>query len=273
MALAIPKIHMPLDPALFGLLADTLGDKPETVIPVHCLRHGLCKAHLAGDPDDFKAAVIQVDPLPDEPDGFGDDPHLIWHLLKELTGWTCVFIHGDCASELAHLITQETGVPARLYGGPYFALTKSVAIFRHNDVRSLAKEDINLLKSAPEQLRGAGFESTEALLADGIVACAVIDGEIVAIAHVAAFTDRHAEIGVHTNKEHRCRGYSTAAASIVAGEIQEAGRIPVWSTGEDNIPSLRVAEKLGFQEVSRKFYVIPGRGPEMLRWDGSGFSR
>jgi len=32
--------------------------------------------------------------------------------------------------------------------------------------------------------------------------------------------------------------------------------VPVWSTGEDNVASLRVARKLGFEEVGRRTYVI-----------------
>jgi RimJ/RimL family protein N-acetyltransferase len=31
----------------------------------------------------------------------------------------------------------------------------------------------------------------------------------------------------------------------------------VWSTGEHNLASLRVAAKLGFREVGRMTYVIP----------------
>ena len=51
-------------------------------------------------------------------------------------------------------------------------------------------------------------------------------------------------------------GFATAAASIVTRRMQETHRIPVWSSGEDNMASLRVARKLGFQEVSRLIYVI-----------------
>ena len=48
-------------------LADALGDSPETVIPVHILRQGLCLAWVAGDPDRPVAAVIQSTYLMDEP--------------------------------------------------------------------------------------------------------------------------------------------------------------------------------------------------------------
>jgi RimJ/RimL family protein N-acetyltransferase len=31
--------------------------------------------------------------------------------------------------------------------------------------------------------------------------------------------------------------------------------VPVWSTGENNVASLRVARNLGFEEVGRRTYV------------------
>ena len=42
---------------------------------------------------------------------------------------------------------------------------------------------------------------------------------------------------------------------IFIAEIQAAGLNPVWSTSEENVPSQRVAAKLGFVEVSRRVYV------------------
>ena len=54
-------------------------------------------------------------------------------------------------------------------------------------------------------------------------------------------------------------GFATASASIVARRIQDLGRIPVRSAGEDNEASLHIAAhiaaKLGFAEVSRLVYL------------------
>jgi predicted GNAT family acetyltransferase len=63
-------------------------------------------------------------------------------------------------------------------------------------------------------------------------------------------------VGVYTEEAFRGRGFATAAASLVIQRVQEMGRIPVWSAGEHNIPSLAIAQKLGFVEVSRRRYVI-----------------
>ncbi len=82
------------------------------------------------------------------------------------------------------------------------------------------------------------------------------DGRIVSTAQTAAITNGYADIGVATDEKWRGRGFATAAASIVARRIHETGRTPVWSCGEDNLASLRVAQKLGFEEVSRLTYVF-----------------
>jgi predicted GNAT family acetyltransferase len=61
---------------------------------------------------------------------------------------------------------------------------------------------------------------------------------------------------VATLPAYRRRGFATAAAALVATAIQAGGRIPVWSCGETNQASLRVATNLGFEPVLRRVYII-----------------
>lgn len=124
------------------------------------------------------------------------------------------------------------------------------------DVRRLTPSDTGLVEASPPNLHGAGFEGAGGLLAQGIATGAVIDGRLVAIAHTSALSEHYADIGVFTLPEFRGRGYSSAAAAIVAAEIQANGKTPVWSCGDHNAASLRVAAKLGFEEVSRRIYVV-----------------
>jgi predicted GNAT family acetyltransferase len=100
------------------------------------------------------------------------------------------------------------------------------------------------------------------LLTHGIAACAIVAGQIVSFAHTYARSERHADIGVATVEAWRGRGFGTAAASLVARRVQEAGQTPVWSTGEDNAASLRVARKIGFTQVSRRTYLVLARGAQ-----------
>jgi GNAT superfamily N-acetyltransferase len=252
--------YLPLDPKGCRVLSDALGDTPETVISVHSLRRGLCKAYVAGDPSRFDGAVIQWDFLPSEPEGFGSDPKILWDLLKSVKGWDCICVASECANALGQIIEKKMGVRVRYYGDINYILSKPVLNFQNDAVRQLTLKDLKLLESAPAEAQGCGFGSSRGLLSDGIVACAIVSEKIGAIAHTSARTERYADIGVFTLKEWRSRGFATAAASIVARRVQEAGQIPVWSTGEDNIASLRVAQKLGFTEVSRSTFVILDKG-------------
>jgi len=215
---------------------------------------------VAGDPSRFDGAVIQADLLPNEPMAFGQDPEVLWSLLTAVKGWECVNVPSQCATALGEIIEERTGVPVRYYSDIYHVLSKPALDFHSEAVRQLTLADLELLESAPPKLQGRAFGSPYALLSEGVAACAIMSGRIVAIAHTSAHTERYADIGAFTFKEWRSRGFATAAASIVARRVQEAGQTPVWSTGEANKVSLRVAQKLGFREVSRRTYVILDKG-------------
>jgi len=240
-----------------GLLADALGDTPETTISVHLLRRGLCQAYVAGHPRQFLGAIVQDDHMPDEPTAFGPDPHVLWQVLQIVPGWQCVEVDPECAATLGKAISRGTGNQVRYYEDVYHALLQPVRTFTNTAVRQLDLSDLDLLGSMPGAAETSGFGSLQKLLEEGFVACAIVSGQIVSMAHTYARTTHYADIGVHTLETWRGHGFATAAASIVARCIQEAGQTPVWSTGEDNWASLHVAHKLGFVEVSRRVYVIP----------------
>ncbi len=246
--------HAPLTREQHARLTDALGDTPETVISAHALRRGLCRAYASK-----AAAIVQWDEQPGEPAGFGDDAAALWDLLQAVDGWFCVEVTTACAAALGPLIEAGTGTRVRYYGDIYYTLMVPAAPL-HDDgndtVRLLTVADLPLLDAAPREIQGAGFGGTLALLDEGIVAGAIVDGALVAIAHTSALTPRHADIGGATLEGWRGRGFATVAAALVARQVQATGRTPVWSTGEDNVASQRVAEKLGFAEVARRMYVI-----------------
>ena len=248
--------HAPCTPRQCVDLADVLGDTPETVIAAHALRRGFCRAYVFGSPRRSTAAIVQWDEQPGEPTGFGEDAAALWDLLQSVDGWFCVEVTPTCATTLGPLIAAQTGRSVRYYGDLFSTLTTPAVPFHNDAVRLLAASDLPLLEAAPRELQGGGFGGPRALLDEGIVAGAIVDGVLVAIAHTSALTPRHADIGVATLEGWRLAGFSTAAASLVAQRLQAMGRTPVWSTGEDNLASQRVAQKLGFAEVARRTYVI-----------------
>jgi L-amino acid N-acyltransferase YncA len=171
-------------------------------------------------------------------------------------GWTCILVDSGCAPALAAIMETELGRRTRFLDDVAHLLTVPARVVRNQAVRRLTMADLELLRSAPLELRAGLWPGPRQLLTEGIVACAVVSDEIVATALTAACSERYADIGVYTREGVRGRGYATAAASLVARAVQEGGRTPVWSAGAHNAASLRVAQKVGFEEVSRRTYVI-----------------
>ena len=68
-----------------GLVANALGDVPETAIPAHLLRRGLADAYVINPASHFDAAIVQSPSLPHEPWCFGTDPDSVLELLRQLT--------------------------------------------------------------------------------------------------------------------------------------------------------------------------------------------
>jgi GNAT superfamily N-acetyltransferase len=185
----------------------------------------------------------------EEPWGFGD-AEVIWRLLEHATSWWTVNVSAALAPSLGAVLERETKGPAHYYGDVYHTLTRAASSFRSPEVRRMLTDDEPLMAEYMGTPTWAGSEGFEP-----IAAGAVVDGRLVGLAHVSAITEGFADIGISTLEPWRGRGFATAAASIVARVVQESGRTPVWSAGAGNAASLRVAAKVGFEEVSRRAYV------------------
>ncbi len=246
-----------LDRVGCAVLADAIGETPETVMSVHQLRRGLCRSLVLGPPDRPEAAVTQAHSHPAEPTGFGNDPDQLWTLLRPLDQWSAVNVSCAVGPSLAELVERDTGRACWLCDETYYTLDRPVIRWTHPAVRHLTLADVDLLERSTADLDMAGwrFGSAEALVAEGSAAGAVVEDRLVAVAFTAARGDRHVGVGIVTAEPWRGRGLATAAAVLVCGEIQRAGQLPVWSTSVDNSASRRVAAKLGFSEVSRRVYV------------------
>ncbi|NLE43265.1 MAG: GNAT family N-acetyltransferase [Chloroflexi bacterium] len=253
-----------LDPDVYSRFAGWLGDHPHTVITQHLLRHGLCRVWLYGEASAPVGAIVQGDGLPGEPSGFGRDPAVLWRLLQQVEGWFCLLVESECAEAVGARFEQELGVHVSYLDDVCHVLDAPPPSLSDPAVRLLTPADLSLLEAAPVELRESCWPSVEALLHEGVVACAVVDGRVAATALSSAHSQRYADVGVYTAEAHRGRGYATTAASLVARRLQERGLTPVWGAGSHNIASLRVAGKLGFREVGRRTYVIADEYREML---------
>ena len=237
-------------------LAGILEDTPETVLSVHALLRQDCRAFLFGALPKFKAVIVQFNYLPTEPQAFGKDPEAIWTLLKMVQGWECVNVALEVAPLLGSIIQKRMKTTVRFYDDYYYTLSDQVKPYHHECVRRFLIDDLELLESAPKDFQGHGYGSPLGLIEQGVVAGGIISGQVVSIAHTAGHTKKFADIGVITHEEWRNKGLASAGASIVVEVLQNEGITPVWSAGDDNLPSVRVAEKLGFSKVSKRQYVI-----------------
>ena len=246
----------PLDALEARVLAETLPDHPFTFGARCLLLRGLARAWVAGPPADFEAAVVQVPWLPSEPVALGTDPEKIWQLLQRIPGWTCVNLSLELAGPLQKIIERGLGLSSRVYGDVYYVLERAPAPHHHPAVRRLTEGDAELVDRAPSALRVSGYGSTVAALTGGVAAGGIADGKLVSLISMTTSSERYADISGHTLEPWRSQGMGSAAAFLVTTEVRFRGFTPVWSTGEDNYGSQRVAEKLGFREFGREAYVI-----------------
>jgi len=241
----------PVRPEEMPLLAAALGDSPETVITHHLLTSRTCNAWCVGDVRQPSAAIIQADDFPDEPIVFGHSPEDIARIMPFVQDWYTFSVPAHLAPALERSVTTLAGTGAlntledvyHILDGP------PEPVQRRDDVRLLTDDDVLLTAGMPQLEQRSAYKP--------IVAAGIVEGEIVALAHTYAWSPLYVDIGVTAHESVRNQGYATTAAAIVVEEIRKRGRTPVWSCGVRNGPSMRVAQKLGFRETSRRIYLIP----------------
>lgn len=237
-------------PKLLPLFPDT----PENVYVHSFLKRKMCEVYISGDISSPLAIVVRSKFDPSELFGYGN-PQTLYDLLQTLNNWSCVLVNNDLSTQLGNLFISK-GVSVKYYKDIYYTIQVPVQSVHIDNVRLLSINDTDLILNAPKELQGAGFANIQEMLTEGVVAGAVANDQLVAIAHTSAISDKFADVGVYTAQDHRGKGYSTAAATLVIEKLQARDLIPVWSTGEDNFASQKVAQKIGFTQISTKTYII-----------------
>ena len=241
-------------------LAHCLPDSPQTVISSHCLRRGLAKAWTKGSVSSFVAAIVQIESCPTELISFGQDIEGLVQILENVQNWDCIVVDYEIAKRLGSVIETALAHSVSYVDDVYFVPGRRIPKIRQAYVRELTLKDMpRLEKTANDELKIGFWRDSRSRLADGIIAAAIVDQQIVATSGTAALSDGYAEIGVYTEPAYRRQGLALAAASLVANSVQETGRVPVWSAGSTNVASIEMAKKLGFKEYARRTYVILNR--------------
>ncbi|HYJ12067.1 MAG TPA: GNAT family N-acetyltransferase [Thermomicrobiales bacterium] len=257
-------MHPPLPPpsadetaAWLARMAEALGDTPETVIAQQWLREPTTEALCVGDPSDLEAIILQSPSVPGEPAVFGTSVEAVASLIPHLQDWFALNVPLDLADELVAAVGDAAEVDSvRMLDDIYHTLPMPIDETLIGQARLLTGEDRDVIRSSAALL-GDGIDRLLDTLTWGTAAGVVKNGLLVSVAYTFAQTDRHADVGVVTRDDWRGQGLATMSAALLCHTVQAQGRMPVWSTGGTNLPSLQVARKLGFQEVSRRVYLVP----------------
>lgn len=233
------------------ILAAAIGESPETVISHHLLTSRTCDVWFVGDVRQPRAMIIQAHGFAKEPIIHGHDAGDAARIIPYVQGWETFSTPLCLVADLERVVTHARNTTSlRTLTDVYHVLDTPLAgTFEHPNVRLLTDDDLALTITIDEIQQDSAYKP--------IVAAAVIDGEIVSLAHTFAWSPLYVDIGVTTHEEFRQQGMASAAAALVAAEVQKRGKVPVWSTGSDNLPSMHIAKKLGFRETSRRLYLIP----------------
>lgn len=85
-------------------------------------------------------------------------------------------------------------------------------------------------------------------LAHGIGICIMHGNDIIVEAYASSLGKTRAEIGAITHEAFRGRGYASIACAYLIEACKQQGYQAYWSCDADHTASIRVAQKLGFQQ-------------------------
>lgn len=91
------------------------------------------------------------------------------------------------------------------------------------------------------------WSSAEQLLAEGVGACTMLNGEVVSVCYSACVVDGFAETDVATIPQHQGRGLASKAARLYIDNCIRKGIEPMWDCFTTNKMSMALAKSLGFE--------------------------
>ena len=123
-------------------------------------------------------------------------------------------------------------------------------------VRKIDKELLERCEWRAEMEFYAG--SSGSFLNHGIGLCMMVEDEILVEAYASSLGKTRAEIGAITRESFRGRGYAPIACAFLIEACEQRGFQAYWSCDADHTASIRVAQKLGFEQMrAYKIYNIP----------------
>lgn len=115
-------------------------------------------------------------------------------------------------------------------------------------LESINRENVNKVFNYSEDIR-AFWETEENFIKHGIGFILLDKDNIVGHALSASVEDGEVEIDIQTDKSYRGNGIATYLASCLIDECIKRTLIPKWDCAASNIPSNKLAIKLGFEKI------------------------
>ncbi len=113
-------------------------------------------------------------------------------------------------------------------------------------MRLVSRDERLLIKSFDYELTLASFGSVEKVM-EQTLGVMILDGEaVVCEAATGAPTQGRIEVGVTTARTHRQRGFAAMACASLIRECEARGYSTWWDCAKQNIPSVNLAQKLGY---------------------------
>lgn len=114
-------------------------------------------------------------------------------------------------------------------------------------VRMLSGDEVEKVEGGDAEL----MEELRRAVLLGRLAATFVDGRPVSFCHGSVETETLWDIGIDTLEAFRGRGYAALAVAYMIDQQGRRGRRPVWGAEEGNVPSMRLAQKLGFKPIDR----------------------
>ncbi len=100
------------------------------------------------------------------------------------------------------------------------------------------------------------WPSVQAYLDNGWGVGAVRDGQLICWCTAEYVSSDSCGIGIETAASARRQGMATAAAAAFVRRCWDRGIVPHWECWQDNVPSVKIAEKLGFQKLETSEVIV-----------------
>jgi len=114
-------------------------------------------------------------------------------------------------------------------------------------VRLLSLSEIEAMNHAPAELKDELIAATK----HSPVAATCAGQLPVSFCYAGSQTESLWDISIDTIAEYRNRGYAAPCVAFLIEYFRRRGLAPVWGAVESNIPSMRLAAKLGFTPVDQ----------------------